>query len=368
MGIDYDQVFEILPNRVWRTYRGGATLDKIAGQVGEDGHFPEDWVGSATRAVNMGREHLPDEGVGSARGVDGIEYSMEELYRTDPDRALGRAHVAAYGAQPHLLVKLLDAAMRLHIQAHPSVSWAREHLGAESGKTEAWWVLATREEEVWVYLGFQRPPTPRVWRRIIAEQDLAAMAGCFDKVPVKPGDVLLIEGGVPHAIGPGIFMVEIQEPTDYVVRCEYAHGGLTLDESARTMGLGLERVLDLFDYAEYPLSEVKERFGPQVEIVAESDGGWEESVLTAPQTDRLELRRVECRDGLRLDSDGRFSILIVTEGSGRILAGGRELALRPWSRCFLPASLADVSVEGVLRAVRCLPPQSRGVSPSRSLS
>ena len=175
-------------------------------------------------------------------------------------------------------------------------------------------------------------------------------------------------GGVPHAIGPGIFMVEIQEPTDYVVRCEYAHGGLTLDESARTMGLGLERVLDLFDYAEYPLSEVKERFGPRIEIVAEADGGREESVLAAPQTDRLELRRVECREDLRLDSDGRFSILIVTEGSGRILAGGRELALRPWSRCFLPARLTDVVVEGVLRAVRCLPPQPRGVSPSRPLS
>ena len=29
--IDYDQPFEILPNRVWRTYRGGATLDEIEG-------------------------------------------------------------------------------------------------------------------------------------------------------------------------------------------------------------------------------------------------------------------------------------------------------------------------------------------------
>ena len=221
--IDYDQPFAILPNRVWRTYRGGATLEGIEGREGEDGHFPEDWVGSATRAANMGREGLVDEGVGRARGVDGAEYSMEELYQGDPDKALGAAHVAAYGAQPYLLVKLLDSAMRLHIQAHPSLAWAQAHLDANSGKTEAWWILGTRGAEGWVYLGFQRAPTLEDWRRIIDAQDIAAMEACFEKVPVQAGDVLLVAGGVPHAIGPGVFMVEIQEPTDYVVRCEYTH-------------------------------------------------------------------------------------------------------------------------------------------------
>lgn len=354
--INYDQPFELLSNRVWRTYKGGATLDQIEGKEGEDGHFPEDWVGSATRAANMGREELVDEGVGRARGVDGEEYTMEELYRRDPERALGAAHVAAYGAQPYLLVKLLDAAMRLHIQAHPSVAWAKKHLGVESGKTEAWWVLGTRGEEAWVYLGFQHSPSPEEWRRIVDAQDLTAMEACFEKVPVKAGDMLLVEGGVPHAIGPGVFMVEVQEPTDYVVRCEYAHGGLQLDEAARTMGLGLDRVLDLFDYAEYPLKEVKTRFGPRARMVSESPGGREEVLLGAPQTDRLELRRIEARGGFALETDGRFSILIVSEGEGRLRAGGRELVLKPWSRCFLPASLSGIELEGDLRVARCLPP------------
>ena len=162
-------------------------------------------------------------------------------------------------------------------------------------------------------------------RRIVDAQDLVAMETCFERVPVEAGDVLLVAGGVPHAIGPGVFMVEIQEPTDYVVRCEYAHGGLELDEAARTMGLGLERVLDLFDYAEYPLADVKTRFGPQTRTIAETAGGREEVLLGAPQTDRLELRRIEARGEFALDSDGRFSILIVSEGEGRLRAGGWEL-------------------------------------------
>lgn len=358
--VDYEQPFELLSNRVWRTYKGGATLDKIEGKDGGDGHFPEDWVGSATRAANMGREDLPDEGVGRARGVDGVQCSMEELYRGEPDKALGTAHVKAYGAQPYLLVKLLDAAMRLHIQVHPSVAWAQKHLGVNSGKTEAWWILAARQEEAWVYMGFQHPPTPAEWKRIIAKQDLAAMAACFEKVPVKSGDVLLVEGGVPHAIGPGVLMVEIQEPTDYVVRCEYAHGGLELPESSRTMGLGLDRVLDVFDYTGYPLADVKTRFGPQVSVLNDGKGGREEVLLGAPQTDRLELRRVECKKSMSLEADGRFSILIVLEGEGMLRAGGHQLALKPWSRFFLPACLPQVELQGGLRIARCLPPKSVG--------
>ena len=357
MDITYDQPFELLSNRVWRTYKGGAVLDRLAGKNdGLDDHFPEDWVGSATRAANAGREHLRDEGVSRARLADGREYSMEEVYQTDPQQALGAEHVRAFGPHPQLLVKMLDAAMRLHIQAHPSVPWARRHLAAESGKTEAWYILETRQPEAWVYLGFQHPPTPAQWLHMIDAQDLPAIEACFEKIPVKAGDVLLVEGGVPHAIGPGVFMVEVQEPTDYVVRCEYAHGGLELPESARTMGLGLDRVLDMFDYTAYPLEEVHGRFGPQLRTVSAGAAGREEVLLAEPQTQRLELRRVECATALELDTDGRFSILIVLEGTGVLRVGGRELALRPWSRYFLPAALRQVVVEGACRLLRALPP------------
>ena len=358
MGIEYDQPFELLSNRVWRTYKGGAVLNRIEGtDDGSDDHYPEDWLGSVTLAANAGREHIRDEGVGGARAADGGEYSMAEIYQTDPQQALGPDHVQAFGSHPQLLVKMLDAAMRLHIQAHPSVAWAQQHLGATSGKTEAWYILETRQPDAWVYLGFQHPPTPADWKRMVDAQDLQAIEACFEKVPVAAGDVLLVEGGVPHAIGPGIFMIEVQEPTDYVVRCEYAHGGLALPESARTMGLGLDRVLDMFDYTAYPLEEVHRRFGPRLRTVSEMVGGREEVLLEAPQTDRLELRRVECFSKVDLEIDGRFSGLVVFEGEGVLRVGGRKWALATWSRYFLPASLREVAVEGACRLLRALPPR-----------
>ncbi|MBV7338681.1 class I mannose-6-phosphate isomerase [Chloroflexi bacterium TSY] len=356
--INYHQPFVLRPNRVWRTYRGGRILDRFEGKSQpEDSNFPEDWVGSATRAVNPGRAHLTNEGIGVAEGADGETFSMEELYTNSPFEALGVEHVESFGAEPYLLVKLLDSAMRLHIQAHPTKAWAQKHLNTQSGKTEAWWILQTRTDEAYVYMGFQHPPTPTEWHRIVDEQDLAAMQSCFDPIPVVPGELLLVEGGVPHAIGPGITMVEIQEPTDYVVRCEYAHGGLELPESARTMGFGLDRVLDIFDYTKYEYPVVKERFGPRISTVGQSDGGVEQALLAAPQTDRFEVRRIQCNGHFVLTLDQRFSILIVLDGTGEIVADGVKRPLLQWTRIYLPAILDSVSIDGNMTIARCLPPK-----------
>ena len=93
------------------------------------------------------------------------------------------------------------------------------------------------------------------------------MEGYFDKIFVKPGDVLFIPGGLPHAIGGGIFMVEIMEPSDLVVRFEFERAGYTLPESARFMDRGLEFCLDIFDFNPVPESLVRRKymFEPRLE-------------------------------------------------------------------------------------------------------
>lgn len=56
------QLVLLPPNRVWRTYPGGRTLDELAGAPAPaDTHLAEDWIASTTRAVNPGRD-LPAEG------------------------------------------------------------------------------------------------------------------------------------------------------------------------------------------------------------------------------------------------------------------------------------------------------------------
>ncbi len=355
--------FRLLPNRVWRTYQGGAFLDRIEGKPDpKDGNHPEDWIGSAVSALNPARPGpaVPGEGLSIAEACDGRRLPMTAVLADDPEAALGADHVVAFGVKPQLLVKFIDSAVRLSIQAHPSVAWAKANLGAASGKTEAWWILETRRPDAWVLAGFQRPPGRDTWRRMIAEQDSEAMMACFDPIRVAPGDILLIEGGLPHAIGPGLTLVEIQEPTDFVVQCEYADKTLKVSESARTMGLGAERVVDMFDFTAYAPAEVKARFGARPVVIAEAEGGREEALLAAPRTRLLEARRIQVSGTFAPTFDGRYSILIVLEGEGTLTVGGEATALKPWTRLFLPAAIEQGQLAGCMTLARCLPPRPAG--------
>ena len=48
---------------MWRTYTGGREIGRIHGEQGaKDGHFPEEWMFSTTRALNAGREEI-EEGI-----------------------------------------------------------------------------------------------------------------------------------------------------------------------------------------------------------------------------------------------------------------------------------------------------------------
>ena len=50
-------MYKLKENRVWRTYLGGAKIDRFYGRPEtEDGHFPEDWILSTTLAKNVGRK------------------------------------------------------------------------------------------------------------------------------------------------------------------------------------------------------------------------------------------------------------------------------------------------------------------------
>ncbi len=355
--IDYTQPYRLPPNRVWRTYKGGKVLDSIEGKNSPcDDHFPEDWIASATRAINAGRENIV-EGIGTAQAPHGKLISIDEMIANNPEAMFGKAHVEAYGSQPQLLVKYLDSTERLQIQAHPTVEWSKKHLNSPNGKTEAWWFLNARDDkDSWVLFGFQDPPVPSEWGRILREQDKEAMMSCFRKVPVKKGDVLLVEGGVPHAIGPGLFMIEVMEPTDWVVRCEFSHGDLVNDPKSQCMGLEIEQILDMFDYTPVPADQALRRFGPDPVAISHDENGSEVQLIGRPRTDRLELRRITANGTFPIENTNRFSILLTLEGTAELKAGGAELQLKQWDKVLLPADCRDVTLTGTFEAARCLPP------------
>lgn len=350
------------PNRVWRTYRGGAELDRLAA-LGDpsDDHFPEDWVASVTRARNTGREHLADEGLSLVR-VGGVEYALDALLASDAAYFLGAAHVARFGAVPQLLVKLLDSSIRLHFQVHPTAEFARLRLGAGSGKTEAYHVLAVRPgSDARLYLGFQRPPDRAGLKRLIETQDIAALEACFDPITVRPGDTFLVPGGTPHALGAGLLLVEIQEPSDLVVRFEFERGGYVLPEAARFMNRGLDFCLDIFDLAPRSPEAVATRNRCAPRPLRElGPGSWQEELIGPAQTPCFRVRRLHIVAPLE-KTETEAAIVIVTAGACTLAAGGETHALRFGDKAFFPAGLGPVAIQPANPGcvlLECLPPAS----------
>lgn len=347
------------PNRVWRTYPGGRTLDALDRRSHPaDGHFPEDWIASTTRAVNPGRDHAETEGLSSVR-FGGGAHLLRDLMTAHPKALLGRDHVASHGAQAGFLLKLLDPAVRLHLQAHPTVRFARERLNSPSGKTEAYLILATRPEvrEPYIYLGFQRPIGRGEFRRAVLGQDVDSILGLFDRIPVSAGDVVLVPGGLPHAIGEGIFMVEIMEPTDFVVRLEFDRGGYVLPEEARFMGRDVDFALDMLDFTVCPADRIRDMTFCRPREVACWKGGSEEVLIDTTQTPAFSLHRLRV-SGMLARAGHAFSAGIVTDGTGTIEAGGITHAIRRGDRFLVPHQTGEICYrsEGALEVVLAFPP------------
>ena len=256
------------------------------------------------------------------------------MFAQAPGYYFGREHAERIGAHPGFLAKLLDSAMRLHVQAHPTAAFAREHLGSPWGNLEAYVILALRDvERAYIRLGFQRPPTPGEWRRIVLAQDLAAMDACFDPIPVRDGEVWLVPGGLPHAIGEGILMLEVMEPSDLVVRCEFAREGVEVPPAARFMGAPVDLALQIFDYTPRSAVAVRERF--RIPPTRLSPGV--EQLIGPAQTDRFSVARCEVNGRSDLPACPRVRIGVVAGGEGSLTTGGQQILLRTGSRFLLAA-------------------------------
>lgn len=346
-------------NRVWRTYTGGRLLDVIAGKANpQDGHFPEDWIGSVTKAINP-QDNGPNEGISIVK-AGSKSMLFPELLGIDPEYFLGNQHIKSNGNYPGVLVKLLDSSIRLHLQAHPTADFAQRFMNSPSGKAEAYYVLATRQEvkNPYIYLGFQRPPNRQKFRRWIEEQRIGDLLECFDKIPVSPGDVIFIPGGRPHAIGEGVFMVEILEPSDLAVRFEFEREGLVIPESARFMNRGLDFCLDIFDMSALSADEARQRYMPKPKVCETWGSTATREVLIDHQlTPCFRVERTRLSGTIERNPDG-FFFGIVTQGEVQILTDKESRVFRQYDKFMIPAGLGSHKwIADNAEILECYPPK-----------
>lgn len=338
----YKRPLRLNAARAWRTYFGGRLIDELHGSKNaEDTHFPEEWITSVVSAKNAGREHIKDEGWSY---IDGTQISLKSLIESDPNRMLGTAHTNKFGATPGVLVKLLDAAERLGVQVHPTKEKARLYFDSDYGKTECWHIIGTRKidgEEPCVYMGFKDGVTKEAWRRLFELQDVGGMLNCLNKIEVKVGDTYLISGGMPHAIGAGCFLVEIQEPTDYTLRTEkITPSGLIISDQACHYGIGFDSMFECFEYT--PLAPEKANRPPR--IIEAGDGYVLYDIIGYGDSDFFSLKKLELEKDFELDLNGSYCGIYVLSGKGCFISGNINTEFGSAEQYFVPADIKKLKI------------------------
>ncbi|GIH16529.1 class I mannose-6-phosphate isomerase [Rugosimonospora africana] len=323
-------------------YRGAGRIGRFRGwaEPGGDAH-PEDWIASTTArfgADRSGMSALPDGRL------------LADAIAEAPEQWLGATHVARYGADPAVLVKLLDAGQRLPVHVHPDRRFAGTHLASPYGKTEAWVILEAAPEAV-VYLGFRRDVDAAELAGWVDARDTGAMLDAVNRVPVRAGDAVLVPAGLPHAIGEGVLLMEVQEPTDFSVLLEQE--GFPVDPASALLGLSSDLALACVD-----------RTGWGADRVAALRGDGQSRSL------RPGARRVfpEAADEffaaelLRPDPvsvlDPGFSVVVVTAGHGVLepeSGPAQALPVTAGDTLVVPYAAGALTLRGDVAAIRARP-------------
>lgn len=112
-----------------------------------------------------------------------------------------------------LLMKVLFPQDKLSVQVHPDDAMARQY-GEPHGKTECWYALEA-EPGASVALGMQPGTTEAQIRAAIEDRTLENL---LRWVPVQKGDMIFVDAGTVHAIGPGVTLLETQQNSDMTYR------------------------------------------------------------------------------------------------------------------------------------------------------
>ena len=115
-------------------------------------------------------------------------------------------------------------------------------------------------------------------------------------------------------------MLELQEPTDWVVRCETVNAGLALPPEACFMGLNLETCLDVFDFNGWPIKKVRERLQQRANTIVNASSYREEELISSEFHEFFRLHRLR-GTGEASWRGKELMLLIVLDGKATLDSG-----------------------------------------------
>ncbi|MBM6817278.1 class I mannose-6-phosphate isomerase [Olsenella uli] len=223
---------------------------------------------------------------------------------------------------------VMDAGENLSVQVHPDEAYAQAHEG-DHEKTESWYILAA-DPGAFIYCGTTTDDVEAL-RAAAADDTLGEKYG--RKVPVSEGDFVLIPAGTLHAMGKGVFALEVGSLGFKTYRiCDWGRGRELHVEQGfdvlRTGSRSEPNRLGPFDPAAGPGVRRGVTHRLFASDVIDVRGTWEQAM------------------------DGRYEVLSCVAGSARVRTADGACEL-PFTRSLLmPASAGSYTIEGTCRVLR----------------
>lgn len=311
----------IFQTYLWGGRRLGTELNK---PIGDEPTYAESWEivdhGSHQSIVSSGP--LAGTTLGDLVRDRGTELLGADCLRWIQDPALP----ANLANRFPLLFKFLDAKKNLSVQVHPNNEMAATLTPPDLGKTEAWYVLDAAPGSK-VYAGLQPDVTPDILRAAIEDNTAESV---LHSVEPQAGDCLFIPAGTVHAIGEGLLIAEIQQCSNTTFRL-YDWGRVDKD--------GLPRELHI----EQGLAATDFEIGP---VNFQQPTALDEVTESIVDCDKFLLNRVRPQSRLRMNTDGSFKLLVVTQGSITLDDDPASSALHRGDTCLIPACLNTFDLTG----------------------
>lgn len=335
----------LLPvNQFDHFYRGGDRIGSLRHGPGGP-QRPEEWIGSTTARFGQapqGFSRLPDGRL------------LIEAIDADPQAWLGSDHVARFGTSTEVLIKLLDLNQRLPVHLHPNREFSRTHLGLAHGKTEAWYVLDAPEGGE-VGVGFAEEMSRAQVADWVAGEDSDALMGALRRRVVRPGDAMLVPAGLPHTVAAGVFVLELQEPTDLSILLEWQ--GFAVDGfKDGHLDLGFDTALQAVDLSAVSDSDLDRLVLPREEI----EGAGLRSAMP-PEADAYFRAHRFAVDDVPVEVPAGFAIVLILDGHGILRSEAAALEVTRGDVVLVPFAAGAYSFHAQsaahpLTGVVCRPP------------
>ncbi|GEM47878.1 type I phosphomannose isomerase catalytic subunit [Deinococcus cellulosilyticus] len=261
---------------------------------------------------------------------------LSEVIQQEGERLLGSNAWQSTGERFPLLIKLLDCTDWLSIQVHPNDEQARELHGPDQfGKTEAWHVLEAAEGAK-VIAGIRAGTSPEALKEAILAAQVEPLS---EYVQVKAGDTIFMPAGTLHALGPGLFIYEVQQTSDITYR---------VYDWDRPASAG--RKLHLEESAQVTRSDLSGQVNPYPEL----EDNDLKPVVTSPYFVTEVLQATSSPLNLKTTGES-FHVVTVIEGEADVRLGKETVHLGLFETVLVPANAGEytlTSSTGKARALR----------------